>query len=61
MSPQLKLTVLNKKSDPRSGENVQKLTNISLSEPAANLFQPPPEYTVVDEEGNFTIKWVAAR
>ena len=56
-SPDLKVMVMNKSNDPRSGEHVQKLTNVSLGEPSASLFQPPPEYSVVDETGAFTIKW----
>jgi hypothetical protein len=30
---------------------------INRSEPDAALFQPPPDYTVVDEAGDFTIEW----
>lgn len=56
-SPELKVTILSKSNDPRSGESVQKLINISRAEPSASLFQPPPDYTVVDEEGDFTVKW----
>jgi hypothetical protein len=58
-SPELKVTILSKSNDPRSGENIQKLINISRDEPSASLFQPPPDYTVVDEEADFTIKWGA--
>ena len=57
MSPVLKVMILNKSTDPRNGDHTQKLTNISQSEPPAYLFQPPPEYSVVDETGAFTIKW----
>jgi hypothetical protein len=57
MSPELKVMILSKTSDPRSGDHIQKLTNIITGEPSATLFQPPPEYTVVDESGAFTIKW----
>lgn len=53
----LKVLILSKSNDPRSGEHTQKLTNISTAEPDASLFQPPPDYTVVDEAGDFTIKW----
>ena len=53
----LKVMILSKTTDPRSGEHTQKLTNISQSEPDPNLFQPPADYTVVDESDNFTIKW----
>jgi hypothetical protein len=60
-SPELKVTILSKSNDPRSGENIQKLINISRDEPSASLFQPPPDYTVVDEEADFTIKWGVER
>jgi hypothetical protein len=49
--------ILLKSTDPQSGEHTQKLTNISRAEPSADLFQPPPEYSVVDEAAGFTIKW----
>ena len=56
-SPELKVPLLNKSMDPRSGERTEKLTNISRSEPDQSLFQPPPDYTIVDEKGSFTIKF----
>jgi hypothetical protein len=56
-SVELKEIVLSKHIDPRSGEATQRLTNISLADPAASLFRPPPDYSVVDESGEFTIKW----
>jgi len=57
MSAELKVVILSKMSDPRSGEQTQKLINISRSEPDPSLFEPPPDYTVVDEKADFTIKW----
>jgi hypothetical protein len=57
MSPELKVVVLSKTSDPRSGEQTQKLINIDRSEPDPSLFQPPPDYAIVDEKADFTIKW----
>lgn len=57
MSPDLKVVILSKMSDPRSGEQTQKLINISRSEPDPSLFQPPPDYTIVEEKADFTIKW----
>jgi hypothetical protein len=57
MSPDLKVMIQYKSIDPQNGERTQKLTNISRAEPSADLFQPPQEYTVVDEAGEFTIKW----
>jgi len=61
MSPDLKVMILSKTSDPRIGEQTQKLTHISRSEPDPGLFQPPGDYTVVDEKGDFTIKWGSAQ
>ena len=61
MSPALKVMILNKSTDPRSGEHTQKLTNISQAEPPADFFQPPADYTLVDETGTFTIHWGATR
>lgn len=54
---ELKVRVLNKSMDPRFGEDTEKLINISRSEPDQSLFQLPPDYTIVDEKGAFTIKW----
>jgi len=57
MSTDLKVRVLSEMNDPRNGKHTQKLINISRSEPDPSLFQPPPDYTVVEEKGEFTIKW----
>jgi hypothetical protein len=56
-STDLRLVILSTSSDPRTGEHVQKLINISRAEPAGSLFQAPPDYTVVDEKDGFTITW----
>ena len=45
-SPELKLPVLTKHSDPQSGETTHKLTSLLRSEPDPALFQIPPDYTV---------------
>lgn len=50
ISPQLKVVVLSKSSDPRSGDSTTQLTNISLAEPDAALFQVPPDYQIVDPQ-----------
>jgi hypothetical protein len=47
-SPELKIAVLIKTNDPRNGEMTTRLTNIELSNPILSLFQPPPEYKIVD-------------
>lgn len=49
-SPELKVTVLEKNSDPRNGESTTRLTNISRAEPDAALFQVPPDYQIVDPQ-----------
>lgn len=45
-SPELQVTVMIKRSDPRMGETVFELTNIQRQEPEASLFQVPSDYTV---------------
>ena len=45
-SPELQTTVLSKRSDPRNGETVFKLTNISRAEPPRTLFDVPVDYKV---------------
>lgn len=56
-SPDLKMVVLRKTNDPRSGESILKMSNLSRTEPDASLFQPPPDYTIVEETGQFTISY----
>jgi hypothetical protein len=58
-STELKVLILSKRSDPRHGDYTHRLTNISRAVPDPTLFQPPPEYTIVDEKDEFTIKWGA--
>lgn len=48
-SPELKITVLSKVSDPRNGDSTTKLTNVSRTEPEPALFEIPADYTIVDE------------
>jgi hypothetical protein len=47
-SPDLQVTVLSKHFDPRMGEIVFRLTNISRGAPAPALFQPPADYQVTE-------------
>jgi hypothetical protein len=49
-SPALQVVVLSKRSDPRTGEMVYRLTQLDRGEPAAALFQVPSDYTVKDVE-----------
>jgi hypothetical protein len=50
-SPDLKVLVMSKSTDPRMGDTTYTLSNIDRSEPAATLFQPPADYTVKDQPG----------
>ena len=47
-SPELHVVVLSKHTDPRVGEHVYRLTNISRSEPAKSLFDVPSDYTITE-------------
>jgi len=47
-SPELQTVVMTKHSDPRFGETVYRLTNISRTEPNASLFQVPADYKITD-------------
>jgi hypothetical protein len=55
ISRDLNAVVLSKISDPRQGDRIQALVNISQTEPDPALFQVPPGYQVIDETGPFTI------
>ena len=55
VSPQLQRFVLSKMTGPQTGDRTFRLTNISLAEPDPALFQPPPDYTIVDEKDTVTI------
>ena len=48
VSPELKVLVLSRQSDPRFGETTYRLTNIVRTEPSADLFEPPPDFTIVE-------------
>jgi hypothetical protein len=45
-SPDLQTVILEKRSDPRSGDYVYQWTNIVRAEPAASLFAVPSDYPV---------------
>jgi hypothetical protein len=51
-SPDLKVSVMTKSSDPRMGETTYRLTNILRAEPDPSLFQIPSDYTVKDQAQN---------
>jgi hypothetical protein len=47
-SPDLQMNIVTKRSDPRNGETVTKLTNVSRAEPAHSLFELSADYKVTD-------------
>ncbi len=47
-APELRITLLSKHSDPRTGDSVFRIENLKREEPAASLFAPPSDYTVRD-------------
>jgi hypothetical protein len=47
-SPELQTVVMTKRSDPRMGETVYRLSNISRTEPSRTLFEAPSDYSVED-------------
>jgi hypothetical protein len=49
-SPELQTVVLSRRSDPRTGEELFKLINVSRAEPPAILFQVPAGYSIVDQK-----------
>jgi hypothetical protein len=47
-SPDLKTIVMSKRTDPRSGEQTFRLTNIVRSEPDPSLFTVPADFKTVE-------------
>jgi hypothetical protein len=47
-SPELGVTILTTHSDPRSGVNTYKLTNIQRADPPRSLFEVPSDYQVME-------------
>ena len=50
-SPDLHLNISVKRSDPRFGIQTVRLTNFRRDEPDASLFEVPPDYKLVNEDG----------
>ena len=48
-SPELKIEILGKTSNPRVGENIRRLTNIQRVEPDPDLFRVPTDYKIQEE------------
>ena len=51
-SPDLKVLVMSRQSDPRFGETTYRLTNITRAEPSPELFEIPADFTIVDPAAN---------
>lgn len=49
-SPELQTVMMTRHSDPRTGDEVFKLTNVSRSEPSPVLFQVPAGYQVIEQK-----------
>jgi hypothetical protein len=47
-SPELKVLVLSRHHDPRTGDVEYRLTNVMRTEPPRELFQPPADYAITD-------------
>ena len=60
-SPELQTVVMTKRNDPRMGETVYRLSNISRTEPSRAMFEAPSDYTVEDAGPMIErkMKWVA--
>jgi len=50
-APSIQAVVLVKRTDPRAGESVYRLTNIKRGVPSAALFTLPQNYRLIDEAG----------
>jgi hypothetical protein len=48
-SPELQTVVMSKRSDPRFGETVYRLTNVQRGEQSPTLFEVPADYTPRDD------------
>jgi hypothetical protein len=55
-SPDLQMVVMSKTSDPRFGESVYKLTNISRAEPDPQLFSVPSDYQVLQNRPSAIVR-----
>jgi len=49
-SSELQTVIMTKHSDPRTGEEIFRLTNVSRTEPGADLFQVPANYQLQDRK-----------
>ncbi|MBZ5618882.1 MAG: hypothetical protein LAQ69_09195 [Acidobacteriia bacterium] len=49
-SSELQTVMMTRHSDPRTGEETFRLTNVSRSEPGADIFQVPANYQIVERK-----------
>jgi len=49
ISSDMGITLLEKTSDPRSGDSERQMTNLEQAEPDVALFQVPADYTIQDQ------------
>jgi hypothetical protein len=49
-SPELQTAVMTRHNDPRTGEEIFRLTNIRRGDPGAYLFQVPAGYQIIDQK-----------
>jgi hypothetical protein len=60
-SSELQTVVMSKRSDPRFGDTVYRLTNIQRSEQPSALFDVPSDYTIKDDAGMMNEKLLHER
>jgi len=48
-SPDLQIYLLTRHTDPRAGETVTRLTNLTRGEPAHSLFEVPADFKVIED------------
>jgi len=53
-SPELKLNMLSKCTDPLHGDHTTRVVTIDRSEPDASLFQVPPDFKIEDQQTRST-------
>ena len=51
-SPDLKVLVMSRQSDPRFGETTYRLTNVSRAEPPRQLFEIPKDFKIIEPGEN---------
>lgn len=55
-SPDLQITVLSKRSDPRTGDVEFQLNNLSRAEPPSTLFVVPADFTITEQTGGMGMR-----